>query len=287
VRAALASAAEAVAGHGHWGQAKELYARAVAIHRAAFGPDDPCTVRVPDEFARLLGEMDRRNETADLTAWGGGAGDVMTAVRLDEEGQRCVVDDSFGAAEPLFRRALSIVDQRVGPDSPMVLPILMALANVYSARGRFAEAASFYRRAREISARVFGREDLAVVGPLDGEAAALAADGRFDPAEGLHRRELAILGHAFRASNLHVQYVLDRLAETYVKAGRVADAEPLYRRSLAILEARFGADHLRVVAVREGYATLLVRLGRGREARVQAPSGPTDRARGDPRAADQ
>jgi tetratricopeptide (TPR) repeat protein len=287
VGTALASVAEAVAGQGHYGQARELYARAFVIHQAVLGPDDPRTVRVRTEFVRLQGALDQRGEAGGLAAPVGGAGDFMTAVRLGEEGQRRATQGGFGAAEPFFRRALSILDQSVGPESPGVLPVLMDLANACSARGEFGQAASLYRRAREISERAFGREDLAVAGPLDGEAAALAADGQLDPAGGLYRRELAIVEEAFGASNLHVQYVLNQLAESYVKAGRFAEAEPLYRRSLTILEARFGGDHPRVVAFREKYTALLARLGRAREARSQVAPAKPDRAAGDPLAVDR
>ncbi len=68
VGTALASTAEVVASQGHYGQAKSIYERALAIHQATLGADDPRTVRVLDEYAGLLVKLNRRDETGALKA---------------------------------------------------------------------------------------------------------------------------------------------------------------------------------------------------------------------------
>ena len=67
-RTAFASTAEAVASQGHYGQAKSIYERALAIHQATLGADDPRTVRVLNEYAGLLMKLNRQAETGALTA---------------------------------------------------------------------------------------------------------------------------------------------------------------------------------------------------------------------------
>ena len=53
----------------------------------------------------------------------------------------------YAEAEPLFQRALAIVEKALGPEHTNVAARLNNLAALYDAQGRYAEAEPLYQRA--------------------------------------------------------------------------------------------------------------------------------------------
>src|SRR5205823_11435019 len=68
--------------------------------------------------------------TVPSIAWTAETDPVSEFVRLDEEATRLYQAGSFAQAEPLFRRALAIVEQALGPSDPLVAKTLNNLALV-------------------------------------------------------------------------------------------------------------------------------------------------------------
>ena len=62
----------------------------------------------------------------------------------------------YAEAEPLFRRALAIREQALGPDHPDTATSLNNLADLYDSQGRYAEAEPLYRRALAIREQALG-----------------------------------------------------------------------------------------------------------------------------------
>ena len=63
----------------------------------------------------------------------------------------------YGEAEPLYRRALVIREQALGPAHPDVASSLNNLAELLDATGRSGEAEPLYRRALGIFGKVLGQ----------------------------------------------------------------------------------------------------------------------------------
>lgn len=61
-------------------------------------------------------------------------------------------------ADPLYRRALAIMEDRLGPEHPETAACLMNLGSVYSRLGRFDEAEKMYKRALAIREKALGRQ---------------------------------------------------------------------------------------------------------------------------------
>ena len=59
-------------------------------------------------------------------------------------------------AEPLYKRSLAILEEKLGPDHPNVGTGLNNLAELYKAQNRDYEAAVLKRRAAEIYSRLKG-----------------------------------------------------------------------------------------------------------------------------------
>jgi tetratricopeptide (TPR) repeat protein len=98
----------------------------------------------------------------------------------------------FAEAEPLYKRALAILEKALGPDHPDVATALNNLANLYPARGRYTDAEPLLRRALGIYEKACGPDHPNVATSLFSLASLYMWQGRYTDAEPLFRRALTI-----------------------------------------------------------------------------------------------
>src|SRR5438874_1549474 len=65
---------------------------------------------------------------------------------LAEQAQQLVEQGHPEQAEPLYRRAATLLEEALGPDHPQVIEVLRALAEFYGGEGRPDEAEPLYKR---------------------------------------------------------------------------------------------------------------------------------------------
>lgn len=169
-------------------------------------------------------------------------------------------------AEPLFRRALAIDEQRFGPDDATVAIALNNLAQLLQDTNRLAEAEPLLRRALAINEQSFGPQHPNVAMSLNNLAHLLQATARLAEAEPLMRRALAIDEHNREPDHPIVAVRLNNLAHLLKVAYRLDEAEPLLRRALAINEPSFGPNHPNVAICLNNLAQLLQAKNRLNEA---------------------
>jgi tetratricopeptide (TPR) repeat protein len=92
---------------------------------------------------------------------------IEAADLLNRTGRYIYEHASYTLAEPLFKRALGIVEQQLGPDHSDVASPLNNLANLYDEQGKYTEAEPLYQRALRIREQQFGPEHPDVAQPLD------------------------------------------------------------------------------------------------------------------------
>ena len=100
------------------------------------------------ERAEKFGEQDPRLGISLL-----GLGNVYT-----EQG-------NYSQAEPLYRRALAILEKALGPEHPNVAASLNNLAELFRDQGKYVEAEPLYRRALAIWEKALGPEHPDVAAP--------------------------------------------------------------------------------------------------------------------------
>jgi tetratricopeptide (TPR) repeat protein len=149
----------------------------------------------------------------------------------------------YAEAEPLYQRALAILEKTLGPEHPNVANTLNNLAGLYYDRGKFAEAEPLYLRALAMRERVLGPEHPDVGQSLNNLAGLYSAQGKYAEAEPLYLRALAIRGKALGPEHPDVATTLNNLAGLHCGQGKYADAEPLYQRAVAIDEKALGPEH--------------------------------------------
>ncbi|MGC5010168.1 FxSxx-COOH system tetratricopeptide repeat protein, partial [Streptosporangium sp. DT93] len=193
---------------GQHQRAHDLAQRALAIAKAAHGPDHPIV-------ATLLGNL---------------------AVSFWDLGRP-------GEAVPLFERALAITEAAHGPDHPTVATLLGNLANSFRDLGRPGEAVPLLERALAITEAAYGPDHPSVATLLGNLASSFHALGRPGEAVPLLERALAITEAAHDPDHPAVAIGLGNLASSFHALGRPGEAVPLEQRALAITEAAYGPDH--------------------------------------------
>jgi tetratricopeptide (TPR) repeat protein len=132
---ALYRRAEALKEALHWKEAAEVYEKAVAKAKIAYGAENPATATLLNNLALLYQDM-----------------------------------GEHARAEPLYQRALKIDEATRGKDHPAVATSLSNLAELYKAMGQHARAEPLHRRSLAIREAKLGKDHLDVALSLSGLA---------------------------------------------------------------------------------------------------------------------
>lgn len=153
---------------------------------------------------------------------------------------------NYAAAEPLYQRALAIVESKAGAGHPRVGVLRKNLGELYRGQGRMADAAAQLHKAFEITEAQLPPQDPGLVEPLKGLAELDFLLGRFDDAIAAQRRVLAILEQSAGPQHPDTVDCLNNLGVMHVSAGRFDQAEPWFHRAIEAAEAAWGADDPRL-----------------------------------------
>src|SRR6266487_2425146 len=168
----------------------------------------------------------------------------------------------YKQAEPLYKRALAIVEKQLGPEHPDTATSLNNLALLYDAQGKYKQAKRLYKRALAIVEKQLGPEHPNTAGSLNNLAALYRAQGKYEQAEPLYQRALAICEQQLGPLHPNTAASLNNLAELYDAQGKYEQAEPLYQRALAIREKQLGPEHPDTATARENYNALVRNMKR-------------------------
>ncbi len=146
-------------------------------------------------------------------------------------------------AEPIYKRAIALMEKGTGLDSVEIAPVLNNLAALDQRQGRFAEAEPLFKRALAIREKALSREHPDVGQSLNNLATLYVKQQHFTDAEPLFQRALAIYQKVGGPEHPAVATLLNNLGQVYRDLGRDADAEAPIKRSLAIREKVLGPDH--------------------------------------------
>ncbi|MFQ3593275.1 MAG: tetratricopeptide repeat protein, partial [Gemmataceae bacterium] len=179
----------------------------------------------------------------------------------------------YSQAEPLYRSALSIRQQALGPEHPEVAESLHDLASFLDQVGRFHEAAELYRQAREIRRQQLGDQHPDYAASLAAQAWQECRRGNLRQGETLARQAFGIFQQT--RSPIHPQLasgaqLLSRIA---MQQARIAEAEQFALRVNEVRLQTFGERHHRYAGGLENLAFVRAMQGRGEEAERLARQG--------------
>ena len=153
---------------------RHIQASVAAYQQGNYGEAE-AQIRLALEAAKAFGPDDLRLATTLNNL----------AVLYDEQGR-------YAEAEPLYKRALAIMEQVLGPEHPDVALNLNNLASLYRFQGKYAEAEPLYKRLLAITDKALGPEHPDVATSLERYAALLRQTGRTAEAYSFEVRANAI-----------------------------------------------------------------------------------------------
>lgn len=146
-------------------------------------------------------------------------------------------------AEPIYKRAIALMEKGTGLDGVEIAPVLNNLAALDQRQGRFADAEPLFKRALAIREKALSREHPDVGQSLNNLGTLYVKQEHFADAEPLFQRALAIYQKVGGPEHPAVATLLNNLGQLDRDLGRDADAEAPIKRSLAIREKALGPDH--------------------------------------------
>ncbi|WP_298884939.1 CHAT domain-containing tetratricopeptide repeat protein [uncultured Bradyrhizobium sp.] len=146
-------------------------------------------------------------------------------------------------AEPIYKRAIALMEKGTGLDSVEIAPVLNNLAALDQRQGRFTDAEPLFKRALAIREKALSREHPDVGQSLNNLATLYVKQERLAEAEPLFQRALAIFQKVGGPEHPAVATLLNNLGQLDRDLGRDAEGEAPIKRSLAIREKVLGADH--------------------------------------------
>lgn len=165
------------------------------------------------------------------------------AAALNNLGQVHAGQGRDDLAEPLYKRAIALMEKSLGLETPLLSAELTNLAALYQRQGRFTEAEPLFKRALAVSEKGLSREHPDVGRALNNLATLYVKQERQAEAEPLFQRALAIYQKAAGPEHPAVATVLNNIGQVDRDLNRDADAEAPIKRSLAIREKVLGPDH--------------------------------------------
>jgi tetratricopeptide (TPR) repeat protein/transcriptional regulator with XRE-family HTH domain len=143
----------------------------------------------------------------------------------------------------MYRRALRIREQALGPEHLQVADALYWMGNVYSDQGAYEQAERLYRRALRVKEQVLGPEHSSLAFETQELATLYYHQKKYQQAEALYRRASYLWEQALGPDFVQIAYSLNGLANIFRDQVRYAEAESLYERALSIRERHLGPQH--------------------------------------------
>jgi len=201
----------------------------------------------------MVADQEKRGPSRDLAGALNNLGQVYADMGRDAE------------AEPLYKRALAIMEKAVGLESVDIAIELNNLAALYQRQLRYDEAEPLFKRALALSERSLPANHPDLGRALNNLATNFEKQDRHAESEALTKRALAIY-QKIPGAEPAVATLLNNLGQIYKAEGRYADAEPVVKQSLAIREKVLGRDHIDVARSLNNLGDLYQRQDRLAEA---------------------
>ena len=299
---------------GRYSEAEPLYQRSLSIREQQLGKDHPDVATTLSNLGALYHSQERYSEAEPLlqrtlAIWEQqlGSDHPRIATILNNLGQlyraqRKGMANPFrepenysSAAEPIYQRALAILEEKLGNDHPNIAPVLNNLAELYQTQRRYSEAEKLQQRMLFILEKQLGQDHPDVALSLNNLSGIYIEQGRYSEAEQILQRSHSILTNVLGENNPltqgsrdnfwtlvqkavsagrveelsdhpHIATQLNNLAEAYRQKERYNEAEPLHKRALSIREQQLGIDHPHVAQSLNNLALLYQSQGRSIEA---------------------
>jgi tetratricopeptide (TPR) repeat protein len=231
-------------------EARELFARALALTEAIYGPDHPETAGYLGRLGQMVGYLgDRalarqqleRALAIDQAAYGPDHPNIV--VDLLRLGELLRNLEELALARQYVERALAIAEAGWGADHRRLAVIYLNLGRIFRRLKDLGAARQWYERALAGFETAWGADHAYVATALRGLGGVLHDQGDVAAARRHFERALAIFEVTQGPDHIDVGSVLADLGLVLRELGDLAAARQHLERALAIQEAIWGPDH--------------------------------------------
>lgn len=164
----------------------------------------------------------------------------------------------YARADSIYRRALSIRENRLGPDHPSTLRTVRGLAGALEKQGNYDEAEALYRRALAGYQATYGDVHIEIARLKDYLSTLLYQRDAFDEAIQLSEESVALSRKIYPADHPKLGVRLGNHAKLLISRERREEAEPLLDEAAALFKASYGPLSADYAWVRQIQATNLM-----------------------------
>jgi eukaryotic-like serine/threonine-protein kinase len=168
----------------------------------------------------------------------------------------------YKQAEGMYRRALALRREPVGPADLATAQLLNNLGLALVREDRIAEAETVYRKALAIRRQLLGQKHRLVAESLVNLAFVMRRQGKLNEAETLNREALAMRQELLGTEHLEVAESLQGLGEVLQRQGKLEAAEAALRQALAMQTKLLGPEDLVVADTGQDLGNVLRDQGR-------------------------
>lgn len=205
---------------GRYEDAMASAKRSLGIRVKTGGPESRHAGRLLNELSFLsaeLGEMVQAEQYArgalKINEKNEGRDGMSVAISLSHLGKIHYSRAHYKDAEPLFKRALAIAENRLSPEQ--MTGYLGNIGRLYRDQRRYAKAETFFHRILAIDEKAFGPDHVNLIEGLNLLGDTYQIQGNTDQSVAIYERWLKIATKAYGAEHPALLPVLDRLAKVY------------------------------------------------------------------------
>ena len=149
------------------------------------------------------------------------------------EGAKAYQDGQETNAEMFYLAALEDI-KKAGPEDPRLAATLNALAVLYHAQKKYAQAEPLYQQVLQLLEQTIGPDHPTLATTLNNLAVVYEAQGKYAEAAPLYQRALALMERTLGPDHPNLAATLDNYADLLRKMQREAEAESAEARAKTI-----------------------------------------------------
>ena len=187
---------------------------------------------------------------------------------LHKAGASSYLLGQYTEAELMFRQALKLRTEVLGPEHLDTVSIMGRLASALESQGQYTEAVALHRKTLELRTEVLGIEDPETVSSIIHTANALTGLGQYTEAKIMlyeaFEFDIKLLGVEHPNTILSMSYI----AFVLEKLGQYKEAQTMHRKALELNTKALGAEHPNTITSMSSLASTLEKLGQYSEAQT-------------------
>ncbi|MFL5704903.1 MAG: FxSxx-COOH system tetratricopeptide repeat protein [Ktedonobacteraceae bacterium] len=168
---------------------------------------------------------------------------------------------SYAQAEPLLKRALTLLRRHLGPEHPAVAEAQQLLGRVYTDLGDYIQAELYYQQALAIHECQLKLDHWQIACCLADLAENYEKQGKYASAEFLYQRIVALNERVRGPEHLGFAIHLRNMGKCYIRQKKYIQAEPILLRALTIWQQGIGVEHQMTASILSELGQLYLEQG--------------------------